>query len=341
MDDLFILYSHDDEFSLYNQFTVAMKNKWEVEDEGPVADLLNVEIERVDDSIVLKQTAYIDKLISIHLPDGPPFSVRANMAPCDKGLANRVHAAVESKVTPDGQLLSDYQSLVGALLYASTHTRPDIAYSVGQLTRCMAYPTPELLADARRVLAYLDLTRELGLTYEADKAPMRGYSDSDWAVKHSTSGWVFQLNQAAVAWGSKKQKSVSLSSCEAEIVAASEASKEAVYTSRFLTELGFPDAVSDQSGGARLDVDNKGAIDLAYNPQHHDRTKHIDRRHFYIRELVENGEIVVNYVNTVDNMADFFTKALEPKRFFALRNIIINVPPDPRATPPVPPLSSG
>ena len=85
-----------------------------------------------------------------YLPDGAPFSVRSNMSPCDKKLAERVHHAVESKTEPDAALLKEYQSLVGALLYASTHTRPDVAYSVGQLTRCMAYPTPELLADARR-----------------------------------------------------------------------------------------------------------------------------------------------------------------------------------------------
>ena len=141
---------------------------------------------------------------------------------------------------PDPAILAEYQSIVGAELYASTHTRPDVSYSVGQLSRSMAYPTPDhhLLDAARRVLAYLHYTRELGLTYEADEQPLRGFSDSDWAVRHSTSGWVFTLAQAAISWGSKKQKSVSLSSCEAEIIAASEAAKEAVYTSRFLREIG-------------------------------------------------------------------------------------------------------
>ena len=186
----------------------------------------------------------------------------------------------------------------------------------------MAYATPELLRAAQRVLAYLHHTRELGLTYEADRAPMRGFSDADWAVKHSTSGWVFQLSQAAISWGSKKQKCVALSSCESEIVAASEAAKEGVYTARFLCELGVEgvtaDAHSTSPDAAALNVDNKGAIDLAYNPQHHDRTKHIDRRHFFIRELVEDGELVVNYVNTVDNLADFLTKSLPPKRLSSL-----------------------
>ena len=81
------------------------------------------------------------------------------------------------------------------------------------------------------------------------------------------------------------------------------------------------------ANATRLAVDNQGAIELAYNPQHHDRTKHIERRHFFIRELVENGELVVNYVNTVDNIADFFTKCLSPSRFVAMRDLIMNIPP--------------
>ena len=101
----------------------------------------------------------------------------------------------------------------------------------------MARPTPELLEAAQRVLRYLYRTRDLGLRYERSDTPLHGYSDSDWGVRHSTSGWVFMLNQAAVHWGSKKQKSVALSSCEAEIMAASEASKEAVHLSRLAAEL--------------------------------------------------------------------------------------------------------
>ena len=103
-------------------------------------------------------------------------------------------------------------------------------------------------------------------------------------------------------------------------MAASEASKEAIYLKRFAQELGLAD-----DSALELHVDNKGARDLAYNPEHHSRTKHIDRRHFYIREMVENGELIVPYVATDDNLADFFTKPLTARRFFTLRNKIMNV----------------
>ena len=120
--------------------------------------------------------------------------------------------------------------------------------------------------------------------------------------------------------GSKRQPSIALSSCEAEIIAASEASKEAIYLKRFAQEMDLAD-----DSPIALSEDNKGARDLAYNPEHHARSKHIDRRHFYVREMVEHGEIVVPYVASDDNLADFFTKPLLAKKFFALRDSIMNV----------------
>ena len=72
-------------------------------------------------------------------------------------------------------------------------------------------------------------------------------------------------------------------------------------------------------------VDNTGARDLAYNPEHHARTKHIDRRHFYVRELVEDMRITVPFVPSEENYADFFTKALKPAQFFPMRDRIMNM----------------
>lgn len=73
-------------------------------------------------------------------------------------------------------------------------------------------------------------------------------------------------------------------------------------------------------------TDTKAARDLSYNPEHHKRTKHIDRRHFFIRDMVEKFELVVPFVNNADNLADFLTKPLPAKRFFSLRRRIMNEP---------------
>ena len=113
---------------------------------------------------------------------------------------------------------------------------------------------------------------------------------------------------------------MALSSCEAEIVAASEASKDALYLSNFLRELHASDDVPID-----LCVDNQAALDLAYNPEHHARTKHIERRHFFIRECVETHRLRVPFVRSTDNLSDFFTKPLPKATFFAMRDIIMNV----------------
>ena len=104
-------------------------------------------------------------------------------------------------------------------------------------------------------------------------------------------------------------------------MAGSEAAKEAIYLSSFLNELGVA-----SSQPPPLHMDNKSAIDLAYNPEHHARTKHIERRHYFVRECVEQGRLRVPFVSTADNIADFFTKPLMGKEFFRMRDIIMNVP---------------
>eukprot|EP00965_Chrysotila_dentata_P135259 4472436-Pleurochrysis_carterae.AAC.1 len=221
-----------------------------------------------------------------------------------------VEAALASK--PDraipADLLSSYQSLVGALLYCSTQTRPDVAFAVGMLCRAMSCPTPELLEAARRVLMYLSHHRSIGLRFERSQTSIQGFSDSDWATKHFTSGYVFVYNQAAISWASKKQPSVALSSCEADIIAASEAAKEAVYLRSLFADLGL--AAKEPTA---LSMDNKSAIDIAYNPERHQRSKHINRRHFFVRERVEAHDITIPFVCSTENLADFFTKPLTPR----------------------------
>ena len=109
-------------------------------------------------------------------------------------------------------------------------------------------------------------------------------------------------------------------------MALSEGAKEGVYLADFLAELGYP-----AKAPLQLATDNSGARDLSYNPEHHYRVKHVERRHFYIRELVEDRRVVVPFVGTHDNLADFLTKPLAGKNFYRLRNVIMNVSADDRA----------
>ena len=321
VDDLFILYNHDDEYSLYHKFTKDLQARWSVDDEGEVSDLLNVEISHEADGVLLRQTSYIEKLTSEWMPNGVPANIQSNSTPHSNDLPSLVNDALVCTDPIDPHLLRKYQSLVGSLLYAATNTRPDIAYPVGMLCRAMGKPTEDLLNAALRVLGYLYRHRHIGLKYSVGASRLSGMSDADWAVRHSTSGFVFSMGKAAISWGSKKQNSVALSSCEAEIMAASEAAKEAVYLDRLLDELGF----KLDSQPIQLALDNKAAIDSSYNPENHSRTKHIERRHYFIRELVEANRIVVPFVRSEDNHADFFTKPLVASKFFPLRDKIMNV----------------
>ena len=77
-------------------------------------------------------------------------------------------------------------------------------------------------------------------------------------------------------------------------------------------------------------MDNKSGIDVAYNPEHHTRMKHVARRHFYVRELVEDHVLRCTFVSTVENLADFFTKPLKSSIFFPMRDTIMNIPPEER-----------
>jgi hypothetical protein len=205
VDDLFVLASHTDEYSLYHQFTQDLTARWDVEDEGEVADLLSVEISQQDDGhVLLQQSNYIAKMMRTYAPDGVPSSPfgssyllkshPAGRVPADTELPKMVLNAVEQDVSDvDPHLLKAYQSLCGALLYCAVNTRPDVAYAVGMLCRAMGKPTPELYHQALRVLYYLHHHRHVGLRYGAEEfeVDMSGMSDSDWATRHSTTGFVF------------------------------------------------------------------------------------------------------------------------------------------------------
>ena len=101
-------------------------------------------------------------------------------------------------------------------------------------------------------------------------------------------------------------------------MAGSEAAKLALFLSRFLDELGH-----STTEPIELGMDNQAAIAISYNPELHARTKHIDRRHFFIRECVENMQLRVPYVNTVDNLADFFTKLLAKNDYFQTSSVCV------------------
>ncbi|XP_051166009.1 uncharacterized protein LOC127284555 [Leptopilina boulardi] len=165
------------------------------------------------------------------------------------------------------------------------------------------------LDSAKRVLRYLKGTINLGLSYQSSEGQLEGFVDADWASclvdKKSYTGYVFTLNRGAISWNSCKQKTIALSSTEAEYMGLAEITKEAIYLRGFLLEFGFrgPEAV-------KISNDNMGALKLSENPVFHTRSKHIDVRHHFIQDSLKNGLIKINYLPTEAMVADILTKGL-------------------------------
>ena len=309
------------------RFLTMLRNDWDVVDEGPMTDLLGMECEhQPDGSIKLHQKKYIDKLLARYLPHGPPTRAKADCLPYSDQIHNHVEAALRAKEDHGvlhPELVTPCQQRCGSYLYLLTSTRPDLAYPVCQLCRAMSCPTPEIMAEFDRIAIYLYFNSDIGLTYCPEPCQLEGFADASWETRFSTSGWTIQWQGAAISWGSRKQDCVSLSSCEAEIVALSECAKDVVYYRKKLSGID-PSYVSNPTDTS---TDNKGAHDLSYNPEFHARVKHIKRRHFYVRDMVEDHEIVVPLIRTDVNPADFFTKPMSADKFFKFRNYIMNINP--------------
>jgi histone deacetylase 1/2 len=197
-------------------------------------------------------------------------------------------------------------------MYAMVGTRPDLAYTLSVLSRSVAlgsYTTAHWDA-AKRTLRYLKGTATHALTLGGTQPlQLEGFSDSSWADDHtdrrSSQGYGFTLGHGLVSWRSTRSSSVALSSCEAELYAGTMAAQEAKWLTALLAELGHPQPTPT------LWCDNASTIALTKDAGvFHARTKHIELRHFYIRELVSRNELCVQHVSSADNLADIFTKPL-------------------------------
>ena len=201
-----------------------------------------------------------------------------------------------------------------------TCTRPDLSWVVTRLSQHLNGPTPVDAVMLKHVFRYLLGTLDYKLTYtksEGGGLQLFGFSDADWGSskedRKSISGYYFSLNKngPAISWKSKRQSTVALSSCEAEYIAMTHASQEALYLSQLLKDL-FPsksfNPTTINSSGVQINVDNQGAIKLSRNPVHHNRSKHFDIKYHFIRDSIASKKINSVYVPSEDNVADLMTK---------------------------------
>ena len=203
-----------------------------------------------------------------------------------------------------------YQNIVGALLYLSINTRPDISYAVGVLARFSKAPIFRACKALLRVLIYLRGTADRGIKFSGTDLNLSGYSDADWAgdldSRRSTTGYAIYAAGGPIAWQSKLQTTVAVSTMEAEYMAAFGAIQELIWTKGVISEMGF-----NYVDPMTLFMDSKSAMALAKNPTHHKRSKHIDIKYHWLREhTYENGTVELEHCITEDMVADVMTKAL-------------------------------
>jgi hypothetical protein len=212
-----------------------------------------------------------------------------------------------------------YRRIVGSLWYL-IHTRPDLTYVVGYVSRFLERPTEEHLQAVKKIFRYIAGTLQYGLRYGRRTGTTRlvGYCNSDLAgdidTRKSTTGALFFLGNCLVSWQSLKQRVVVMSSCEAEYIVVTTAATQAIWMARLLGEL-----LRREPEVVVLKVDNKSALALARNPVFHERNKHIDLRYHFIRNCLAEGTVSATYINTVDQLADILTKALGRVKFQELR----------------------
>lgn len=214
-----------------------------------------------------------------------------------------------------------YKQIVGSLMYL-TATRPDMMFMVSLISRYMENPTELHLQVAKRVLRYLKGTTEFGIFCQKGKDDeLIAYTDNDYAGdledRKNTSGYVFLLSSGAVSWSSKKQPVVSLSTTEAEFIAAASCACQAVWLKRVLQMLG-----SNQGKTTIIHCDSSSAIKLSKNPVMHGRSKHNDVRFHFLRELTRDGIVELEHCATHEQLADIMTKPLKLDAFQKLRNML-------------------
>ncbi|GJP33789.1 hypothetical protein CLOM_g18299 [Closterium sp. NIES-68] len=223
-----------------------------------------------------------------------------------------------------------FQSMVGSLLYAAVHTRPDISFAVGQLARVVQNPTEEQCGAAERVVRYLKSYPTVGVQYLAsaqlsqkgievvkEKGEQLGegkvflscFADATWASEHedssSVGGYICMVGGGPVSWRSKKQSETALSSVESEYMAMFHAAKEIIWLRRLLKEIGH-----EQTCATPLFSDSKGAIAMARNAVLHGLNKHMRIKWHWLRKEVKLGTLDPIYVKTQQQPADFLTKRL-------------------------------
>lgn len=314
-DDILIAYANELD---RNKIVSALSARFKLKDYGALSKYVGIEVHSDHHGgIFLSQPTYIRSMLK-----------RFGLANCKPVNTPAVPGSLPSTVS-EPVIIDDktpYKSAVGSLWYAARGTRPDIEFATNSVAQFATKYTDVHWQAVKRVFRYLASCVSTGVKYAPQSTfSITAFCDSDWGgnihTRRSTSGYVILVAGGPVIWSTKAQKSVALSSCEAEYYALVEVIKELLWLTQLLDEIkvAYDTPV--------IYVDNQGAIALAHNPVHHQRSKHIDIRYHFIRDAISTGKVRVQYVGTDKNIADMFTKALAAILFRKHTSAVMFTPP--------------
>ncbi|KAJ9548122.1 hypothetical protein OSB04_020665 [Centaurea solstitialis] len=284
-------------------FSKLMMTRYEMSMMGELNFFLGLQVKQLSAGIFINQAKYIKDILKKYNLENAKI-MKTPMSPS---------CALDSN--PDGKAVdvTTYRGMIGSLMYL-TASRPDIMFSTCLCARYQSKPKESHLKAVKRIFRYLKGTVNLGLWYPKGSGyELTGYTDADHGGckldRKSTTGHIQFLGDKFVSWASKKQNCVSLSTAEAEYVAAASCCSQIIWMRTQLRDYGF------KFDKIPIYCDSKSAIAISCNPVQHTKTKHIDIRYHFIKDHVEKGTIELYFVNTEFQLADLFTKALDEKRF--------------------------
>ncbi|MCW4346512.1 MAG: reverse transcriptase domain-containing protein [Candidatus Thiodiazotropha endolucinida] len=277
VDDLIIAASNE---SLLTETKQMLKDKFNMKDLGKLSYFLGIDFKQENGLVKMNQKRYLLKILDrFEMVDCKPRSTPSEL---------KIDCMDSNPVDP-----RKYREVVGSLIYAMTCTRPDICWVITRLSQYLSKPLQSHWVAIKHVLRYIRGTLDYELCYKkcTDGLALIGYSDADWASseddRRSTSGYCFSLTGTGplISWKSRKQQTVALSSCEAEYVALAAAVQEGLYLKQWFESV---EGIVEQ-GPVLIFEDNQGTIALSCNPVGRQRSKHIDIRYHFIREVLKKG----------------------------------------------------
>lgn len=290
-----------------------LSTKFKMTDLGTAEYCVGFRVTRQNGKVCLDQEKHIRELLAkFDMNDCKPVST-----PADPNQKLTKDMAPKTADQMDEMTAVPYQEAVGGLLYIAQGTRPDIAYAVNCVSKFNNNPGKAHWTAVKRIMRYLKGTITAKLEYSKDDSrEVTGYCDADWANdcddRRSTTGYCFVRQNGAISWSSKRQKTIALSTTEAEYMSLSSITQEAVWLRQLLNEFNLDGHSSMKP--TRIYCDNMSAIDLSKSVGYHGRTKHIDIRHHFVRQHISLGHMNVQHISTDDMVADILTKPLfKPK----------------------------